>query len=207
MKARLKELLSYVSADFGPLIVFWSFDIAFGIKAAIGAAVAFIILDALWRLIRKKPFTAAYLISSALTILFGAIDLLSDNPYMLKYEAVILNIFTGLIFVAGAWGERPILMEIAAQRSKDPIPDNPIVIKLFRGFTILWAGYFLGKAALYFYLGQIMSMERALAIRSAIGTTSLIAMIVLSVVGGKALYTLCERRGWLQPPPAAPTNP
>ena len=45
--------------------------------------------------------------------IFGSIDLFAQTPFMLKYEAVITNIVTGIAFVAGARGAKPMLQEIA----------------------------------------------------------------------------------------------
>ena len=67
---------------------------------------------------------------------------------MLKYEAAISNAATGLAFVAGALGEKPIIQEVAEQRG-DSFVATEEVRAFFRLFTLVWAAYFFLKAALY----------------------------------------------------------
>jgi hypothetical protein len=45
----VREVARWVIADFGPLIMFWILDLAFGLKIAIAGSVLFILGDALWR--------------------------------------------------------------------------------------------------------------------------------------------------------------
>ena len=97
------------AVDFGPLVVFWAVDLAVGLRAAIAASVLFIVFDSLWRWRRGRPFTRLYLLASALTVAFGAFDLLSATPFMLKYEAVITNIATAIAFVVGARGPKAMI--------------------------------------------------------------------------------------------------
>jgi hypothetical protein len=51
---RVLGFLRYIMLEFGPLIVFWAALSLFGLKPAIGATVAFILLDALYRWRRKR---------------------------------------------------------------------------------------------------------------------------------------------------------
>ena len=67
---------------------------------------------------------------------------------MLKYEAAISNAATGLVFVAGALGEKPIMQEVAEQRGQTFVVTQEIRA-FFRLFTLVWAAYFFLKAALY----------------------------------------------------------
>jgi intracellular septation protein A len=203
MLSRLRGAFSWVSADFAPLIAFWVLDIAFGIKPAIAGAVGTIILDSLWRLIRRKPFTPSYLLSSALTVVLGGIDLFSATPFMLKYEGVVLNVVTGLLFIVGARGPKPLLWELAEQHKGMSFPDRPDVVRFFQIMTLFWAAYFLLKAGFYLFIGQIMPLAQAMAVRSAVGTASLGAMALISIAGGRTLFRLCHRLRLLPPIEAA----
>ena len=195
----------HFSADFAPLIAFWVLDIAFGIKPAIAGAIVVIILDSAWRLIRRKPFTPAYLLSSALTIVLGGIDLYSATPFMLKYEAVVLNLVTGLLFLIGARGPRPILWELAEQRKGTIFPDRPDVMRFFQYLTLAWASYFFIKAGVYWFIGQHLPLARAMALRSVFGTASLALMAFVSIAGGHTLFRLCHR--WRLLPPIVENDP
>ncbi len=194
--------MRWVLADFGPLLMFWGLDLAFGLKPAIAGSVLFILADGLWRRHRRLPVTRIYILTSVLTVVFGSVDLLSATPFMLKYEAVITNAFTGLAFVAGARGPRPLIMELAEQRQGSPFPDRPDITRFFRLFTLLWAGYFFVKAGFYLAIAALMPMTQAMLVRSVVGSASLALMVAVSVTQGRRLFRLCQWMGWLPPVPA-----
>jgi intracellular septation protein A len=195
MMKRLSALVRYVAMEFGALIVFWIALYFFGIKPAIAATIAFILLDALYRWRARKPVTRIYVLTSTLAVAFGAIDLYAADPFMIKYEAVITNTVTGIFFVLGARGEKSIIQEMAERRQQ--FPDRLDVRYFFRLFTLFWAGYFFIKAAVYLWLGMTLPLERALALRVLIGNVSLAAMMALSFLGGRHLFFLCRWLGLL----------
>jgi intracellular septation protein A len=195
MKA-ITGFLRFVIADFGPLIVFWTADWLFGLRAAIGATVVFALLDALYRIWRRLPVTRIYVLSTTLAIVFGAIDLMAASPFMLRYEAVITNLAFGAFFVAGSRGEKSLIQELAEKRRAEPIPNRPDVRRFFQLFTLFWAGYFFLKAAVYLWLGEILPLEQAMALRGIIGGVSLAAMIALSFQGQR-LFFFCRWLGIL----------
>src|SRR5580658_279494 len=116
--SRLAAVARFALAEFGPLIVFWALASTLGVKPAILGSILFIVADAAWRWLRGLTFTRLYLLVSALTLVFGLIDLASTSPFMLKYEAAVSNVATGIMFIVGALGEKPILQEAAEQRGR-----------------------------------------------------------------------------------------
>jgi uncharacterized membrane protein len=206
---RLRGVLTFVLWEFGPLIALLTLSAAFGLKVAIAGTTAFIIVDAGRRLWLHIPFTRVYLLSSGLALIFGTIDLLSQTPFMLKYEAVITNAVTGIAFAAGARGDRPLVLEIAEQRG-EVLPDRADIRQFFRLFTLLWAAYFFVKAGVYLWLGAVMPMQRAIVLRSLIGGISLGVMILISTTQGRRLFFLCRWLGLLpvvQEAPGAESPP
>jgi intracellular septation protein A len=194
---RILGAIRWVVADFGPLIMFWLLDLAFGLKPAIAGSVVFILGDSLWRWWQGRPFTRLYLLSATLTVLFGGVDLLAVTPFMLKYEAVITNVFTGFAFVAGARGPRPMLQEMAEQRQGGPFPDRLDITRFFQLFTLLWAAYFFVKAGFYLTVAALMPLPQAMIVRSVVGSASLALMIAVSVTQGRRLFRLCRWLGLL----------
>jgi len=190
-------MIRWVIADFGPLLMFWGLDLAFGLKPAIAGSVLFILGDSLWRWRKGLPFTRLYVLSAVLTVVFGGVDLLSVTPFMLKYEAVITNAFIGAAFVAGARGPRPMIQELAEQRQGAPFPDRPDITRFFQLFTLLWAGYFFAKAGFYFAVATLMPTTQAMLIRSVVGSVSMALMVLLSVTQGRRLFLICQRLGLL----------
>ena len=67
-------------------------------------------------------------------------------------------------------------------------PEGADVRRFFQIFTLLWALYFFVKAAFYYYLGLVMPLTEAIALRSIIGSVSLGLMILLSVTQGRRLF-------------------
>ena len=200
--SKLAATARFIVAEFGPLIVFWALAATLGVKPAIAGSILAIAVDAAWRRRKGLAFTRLYLLTSGLTLIFGVIDLASTSPFMLKYEAVVTNVATGLAFVAGALGEKPIIQEVAEQRGETFVATSE-VRAFFRLFTVVWAGYFFLKAAFYIWMVWTLPMLEAMALRSAIGSVTLGLMIAISVTQGRRLFFLCRRLGLL-PKPDAP---
>jgi intracellular septation protein A len=198
-KAKLIAALRVVLGEFGPLVAFWGLTLAYGVKAAIAGALVVILVDGAWRLWRGKPFTRVYLIVSALTLGFGAVDLYVATPFLIVYEAPITNVLTGAAFAIGAFGEKPMLQELAEQRPGNIIPPTPEVKRFFRLFTLIWAAYFFLKAIAYLWIAATLPLTQALALRSLGGSISLVAMIALSTTQGRRLFFLFRWLGWLGP--------
>jgi intracellular septation protein A len=199
LKAKLLDALRVVLAEFGPLVAFWSLTLTFGVKAAIAGALVVILIDGAWRLWRGRPFTRIYLVVSALTLGFGAVDLYVATPFLIVYEAPITNTLTGVAFFIGAFGEKPMLQELAEQRPGTVIPPTPEVKRFFRLFTLIWASYFFLKAIAYLWIAATLPLTQALALRSLGGSISLVVMIGLSTTQGRRLFFLFRRLGWLGP--------
>ncbi|RBP18223.1 intracellular septation protein A [Roseiarcus fermentans] len=202
---RLIAAARWALAEFGPLIVFWALAPTLGVKPAIVGSLVFILADAAWRRLTGKPFTRLYLLVSALTLVFGGIDLVSTSPFMLKYEAAVTNVAVGLAFVVGALGERPIIQEAAEARGES-VPATRETRAFFRLFTLVWAGYFIVKAAFYVWAAWTLPMLEAMAVRSLVGSVSLGMMILISATQGRRLFFLCRRLGLLPKPEAAPAG-
>jgi intracellular septation protein A len=199
--ARLTPMLRFVVSEFGPLIVFWALASTLGAKTAIAGSIAYILVDAAWRYRTRRPVTRLYIFSSALTVMFGAIDLFAITPFMLKFESVVTNIATGAAFVLGARGAKPMLQELAEQRGS-VFPEGADIRRFFQIFTLLWAAYFFIKAAFYTWLGVVLPLTEAMAVRSLVGGVSLGLMMVLSITQGRRLFFLCRWLGVLPPAPA-----
>jgi intracellular septation protein A len=199
---KLRAVLAFALAEFGPLALFWALDLTLGIRAAISGAIVAILVDSGWRWWRGHAFTRLYILTSGLTLVFGAVDLVSATPFMLKYESVVTNLATAAAFAYGAFGEKPMIQEVAEQRS-GALPDTPEVRRFFQLFTLAWAVYFVAKAALYLYLALTLPLAEAMAARAALGGVSLGLMILVSSTQGRRLFFLCRRLGLLPPPNAA----
>jgi intracellular septation protein A len=202
--SRIRAVAKFVASELGPLAAFWTLSLTLGVKAAIAGSIVVILVDSAWRWRRGIAFTRLYKLTSGLTLVFGAIDLLSAQPFLLKYEAVVTNLATCGAFAVGAFGAKPMMQEVAEQRQGAPFPGGAEIRRFFQIFTLFWAAYFLAKAVLYFWLARTMPMAEAMAWRSLLGGASLGAMIAFSVTQARRMFFLLRRLGWLPPPESVP---
>ncbi len=194
----MKEILTAVrgiAAQLATVILFWTLLWLFGLKVAIAASIVFVVIDSTRRLITRAGFPALYLLTSGLTLVFGAIDLYSKTPFMIKYEAVITNLVIAVTFALGTRGEKSMIQKVAEQQVKEGFPDRADIRAFFKLMTWAWALYFVLRATLYFWMGQVMPIERVLQIRPIIGFASLAVMMVLSFFLGEKLFHLAQRLG------------
>ena len=169
-----------VLLEIGPLAIFWILLWTVDLKIAIGIGVVLLLADATFRYWRGMPITKLYILSGGLTVFFGAIDLWAQTPFMLKYEDVITSLVIAAVLGWGARGEKAMIQGMVEQQHPGAIEDAPDIRRFFKLLTLLWALYFLLKAAVYLWLGVILPMEQALTVRPIVGTVSLGAMMLLS---------------------------
>lgn len=197
---RLSGALVSLFHMFGGLILYWVVLLMFGIKPAIAVTLVFIVAECCWRLATRRPFPVLWWFSNSMALIFGAIDLYANTPFMLRYEATVSNLLTAAFFAAGAFGEKPLVLQFA-QRSPNAatIPtDRPELMRFFRAFTLLWAAYFFVRAVVFFWIMQRPSLSSALLLRTLTGWGSLGVMILISL-NGRHVFMACQRIGWFRP--------
>jgi intracellular septation protein A len=193
---RLLSVLRFILEQFGTMAVFYALLYTLGLKAAIAGSIVFVAVDAVRRHRFGIGFPRLYILTSVLTFLFGGIDLMSQTPFMIKYEAVITSLIVAASFAWTLFGDRPMLQELAEQQTRESFPDRADVRAFFRILTLLWIGYFVLRAIVYFWIGATLPIERAMEIRPFIGTPSLLVMMAISFQG-RRLFLLLYRLGLL----------
>ena len=197
---RVARALGGVAEELGGLLAFWIVLWGVGLKAAIAATLLFVLVDGTRRLVLRRPVTRIWILSNGLALAGGAVDLSATTPVMIRYEAVATNVLTGLVFLFGAFGRKSMVQEIAESWQGAPFgSDRPDLHVFFRAFTLVWAGYFFLKALVYLWLAAILPLERALSLRSLIGTVSFVLMILISRRGA-SLFRLGRRHGLFATP-------
>ncbi len=96
---------------------------------------------------------------------------------------------------------KPMLQEVAEKQRNLTFPEGADIRRFFQLFTLLWAVYFFVKAAFYYWMGAILPLTEAMAVRSIVGGVSLGLMIALSVTQGRRLFFFCRWLGLLPAPP------
>lgn len=181
---RFGAFLSWFIQSFGPLIVFLIVKSLAGLKPAIVATIAWSLVEiayvVAWK--RQKP-TQFFYFSVGTTLVFGLIDLYSDNPILFRYEAVLTNILTGIYFGSTLFVGKPLIQEFAEKADYENV-NTPEAKIYLRFLTIVWAGSFFVKASIYLYLANSdLSIEHVTAIRSTIGPVSFLVLL-----GGERIF-------------------
>lgn len=189
---------------FGSLLVYWAVLLAWGVKPAIAATLLFVVADAAWRLWRRTKLPPLWLLSSGAAIVFGAIDLWAQTPFMIRYEGAVINLVTALAFAVGAFGREPLVMRFAQQRGADAPWERPEVIRFFRAFTLAWSLYFVARAAAFLWIMNHFALTEAIAARTVVGWVSLGIMLLISI-NGRLVFMACRRVGLFRPVPEAGT--
>ncbi len=198
----MKHKLITIAADFGGLIVFYGLMYTLGLKAAIAGTIVFLAIDAYRRHRMKLGFPRIYVLSGAMAIVFGGIDLLSADPFMIKWEAPITSLVFAGVFFAGARG-KSMLEELVEQQGGESMEGRLDFRRFFQLLTLIWAAYFLLKAVVYVWLGEVMPMDRLLEVRPVIGTVSMLLLAGL-MTQGRRLFLLFRAIGLLPPKDARP---
>jgi intracellular septation protein A len=202
MNPQLRTLLGVLHM-FGGLIGFYATLWIFGLKPAIAVSVAFVVVDGGWRLLARKPIPGVWMLSNGLAVGFGIVDLFARTPFMLRFEAPIINVVFALIFLVGARGQRPITVKYAEQGGHFRIPDGrPDIIAFFRALTLAWAVTFFVRAGGFLWIGLHYPLAEAIPRRAVFGWLS-IAPTLLASYQGKRTFALCRRLGFFQQPVAA----
>jgi intracellular septation protein A len=199
---RILALLGFAYESFAPLVVFLVAERLFGLKVAIGAALAFGVVDLAGRLARRRAITRLYVFSFAVTLAFGAIDLYATTPFVFAYEASITNALTAGFFGVTLLRGTPLIQEIAERGLSSQQAARADVRGYLRVLTMVWTGYFVGKAAFYAYLAARLPIDRAIAIRSAFGTASMAALLLGEPIVRRRLFAALQKRGLIPPAPA-----
>jgi uncharacterized membrane protein len=194
---KIKTLLGTALFDFGGVIVFYALLATLGLRAAIIGTLVFVPLDALRRWKLGIGFPRLYVLSTALVLVFGLIDVFSRHIFMLRYEGAVNRLILAIFFALGARG-RSIIEELATQQMPDL--SFPHMRRYFGLITASWAVYYLLSAALFLWIGLHVSLVKGVGIRQAIGFGGAAVMALFSFSGEFAMRVFRVLR--LMPPDA-----
>ena len=185
------------AAEFGPLIAFWVTNAAFGLKPAIAVSMVVALAELARFTVRRETPGHFFLFSVAMTLLFGTVDLLLTQPKFLAYESVVTNLATAVFFGVTAFGRKPLIFQFAERSGRLSGNRPPDLVPFFRVFTLVWAGYFVAKAALYGWMAGRFDLRDATAIRMVVGPASFYALLGVSMFGGRTIYRIMRWSGAL----------
>jgi intracellular septation protein A len=192
MQQKIQNLARFIFGNFGPILIFYGANHFCGLKPAIALSTAFSAIEIGYKTCRKQPITSIFKFSALMILVFGAVDLYSQQSFLFKYEASVTNLFMAVFFGATLFSEKTIIQDYY-QKSKDPKPMTRDRVAYFQILTAVWVLYFLVKAGAYFWIARNYSLERGLVVRTVIGSGSLYAMLFISIVGSKKIFPLLKQ--------------
>jgi intracellular septation protein A len=167
----MKKLMLYFFTDFGPLVAFYAFKFLFDLKVAIALSMVFTVVYVSYRWFKKLEISTFLIFSSVLTLVFGGLDLYSENLFFMKFESAVTSLFFAVFFGLTLFGGRqPIIMDFAERQGRvRPEEIDADLTFFFQVLTCIWVAYFVLKSLLYFYIGHAYSLEQGLAFRVVFG--------------------------------------
>lgn len=206
MKKRLTALALFAYENFAPLIIFLVAEHLVGFRGAITVTIALSCADFLARVVMKHSPTRLYYLSFFTTLLFGLIDLLSANPFIFQYEAVFTNLLTAGFFGMTLFRGTPLIQEVAVKAMPPEKAARKEIRDYLRFLTLVWTLYFVVKSIVYYYFASRYPIDQAIALRSAVGTASLVVLLFGERLIRKPLFLFLKNRGVIGQPshPAIP---
>lgn len=201
---RVVALVASLAPEFGSLIVYVALSHFVGPRAAVVGSTLYSVGAIGYYLLRGKPLTRIFLFSASMTVVFGAIDLVNQQPLMLKYEAVVTNLVTAVFFAASIFSKKSLIQDFYEQRP-GAVAMRPDLAVYFRFLTGIWVLYFVLKAGAYYWIAAHASLEQTLVIRAVAGSVSFYVLLGISIFGSKGIIHGLRRLGLMPPPPAAPS--
>lgn len=162
--------ITWIFTNFGPLIVFITFEHLVGLFAAIVSGIVSGAILVAWQIIRERkisPFTAFI---AASVVGFGILDLHYQTGFFVKIEPALGNVLTGCFFLGTVVVGKPIILDFAEKALGRKLSEaaHPYM----RNWTIVWGVFFFIRAAVYVWMAYRLSIDQALAIRGIVGPAS-----------------------------------
>lgn len=193
LKDRVKAILLFIISNFGPLIGFYIANHFWGLKVAVIFSITLVFVGFLTIKVQNKKISTFFYFSSAIVIFLGMADLLVKEPFFIKFEASLTNLFFAIFFGASLFKDKSIVQEFAEAQNRTSIEQSKDKSYFFRLFTIVWCLYFLVKAAFYLRLNFNTSLDEGLILRFIIGKVSFWFMMFISIGLPRHIWSILEK--------------
>lgn len=190
---RIKRLFIFIFSNFGPLVGFYLTNQIWGLKAAVLASVILVLAEFFWLKSKKEKVSSFFYFSSTLVIVFGMLDLSIQEPFFIKFEATLTNLFFAVFFGISLFKEKSIVQEFAETQKRTSTEQSQDKKFFFQLFTIFWCLYFLVKAVFYLWLNFNSSLNEGLLLRLVIGKISFWIMMFISIGLPRYIWNLLEK--------------
>lgn len=193
------KVIQFVFENFGPLVAYYAVKAAFGFQIAVIASLAVTFFEVGMAIKKKKKLSALFIVSTITTVLFGILDLYLQNAVFLKYESVVTNMITGFFFLGTLWAEESAILGFIKKQNPERVINGKVIYRT-RVLTVIWAGYFFLKAAVYAYISNHYSDIEGAAFRAGVGSISFYVLLTLSVTQSRRVFDFLETKRILVTP-------
>ncbi|GAA4595249.1 hypothetical protein GCM10023194_64200 [Planotetraspora phitsanulokensis] len=177
LKQAVPRLLEGVVA---PLAVFYAALMLLGLNGALVAAVSWVYLGLLWRLVRRRPIPGTMLLAAIAITCRAAVGLWSGSAVVYFIQPELGTICISMAFLASVRLRRPLVQKLALDYIHLPsfILRHERIRRFFAQITLLWAFVLLMNSTVSIWLLLHQSIETYLLVRTAaVATISGIAFV------------------------------
>jgi intracellular septation protein A len=189
--------VKWILENFGSIFLFQITNHFYGLKPAIAMALFFSVIQIVVLKLKKKSITPFMMFSFFLVVLFGAIDLLSENATFFKFESATINLIIGGYFAVSLFSNKSLVEVFAEQQGRVTTETSPDKTFFFRLITSVWVLYFWIKSAVYFWISNNSSIEISQIFRMFFGTASFYALLGITIGFSQQIWSLLLKLKWM----------
>ena len=132
---------------------------------------------------QRRPVSVLLVLATVGLTARTAVAVWSGSAFIYFVQPVIGTVLTGAVFIASLVVDRPLVGRFAGDfwPMTPEAAENPRVVSLFRGLTLLWAGVNLTTAALTFGLLLSLPLGTFVAIKQVTGLGITVAAIAVTI--------------------------
>ena len=173
-----------VEATLVPGVLFYVCLLWGGLGWAYMAALTWVYGCIVRRGVQRRPISVLLSLAAVGITARTAVAVWSGSAFVYFVQPVAATVLTGAVFIVSLVIDRPLIGRFAGDfwPMTPEVAENPGVVSLFRGLTVLWAGVNLTTAALT--LGLLLSLPLAtfVAVKQVTGLGITVAAIAVTII-------------------------
>ena len=166
-----------IEASLIPTALFYSCLTLAGLVAAYGAAVVWLYAAVVWRLVRQRPIPPLLVLGVIGITVRTTVALASGSSFYYFAQPILGSLVMGCVFLISIAAGRPLVEKLALEfwPMTPEMMASPVVIRLLRGLTFLWAGVNILIAATTFVLLLTLPLPAYVA------TKQVVSMVLMGI--------------------------
>lgn len=136
------------------------------------------------RWLRRRPPSVLLVLAAVGITARTAVALWTGSAFIYFVQPVAGTVLTGAVFIGSLVIDRPLIGRFAGDfwPMTPEVMENPGVVSLFRGLTVLWAGVNLTTAALTFGLLLSLPLATFVAVKQVTGLGITVSAIAVTII-------------------------